>query len=386
MTSNAMDMPSQVLFDTFERPSISAVSFTGNAAFWRTSISTPLLPSVSIFAAADVLISSEEGLVITRISESSSSINTWWAAGSARVNPSRMRPPFQFLCPPSATGFKTHRGAKEATLRQYTRGAAELIQTLGEDVDQWKAKAVRGFLQERASQCGVPTTQKLITSLRAFLRFLSFHGKTRDDLALAIPAVAHWRLARLPRCLSAEEVDRLIASCDGTDYRRFRDRAIILMLVRLGLRSGDVARMRLSDINWNSGTLQVTGKGRYQVRLPLPQDVGDALLRYLECRPASIDTDHVFVRSNAPCRPFASGDGVSSVVKHALKRANIETPSKGAHLLRHTAATEMLRNGVPLDQAGLVLRHRSIDMTAYYAKADVALLRQIAQPWPEVNR
>jgi site-specific recombinase XerD len=281
--------------------------------------------------------------------------------------------------------FQTHRGVKEPTLRQYTRGAADLMQMLGEDVGQWKAQALRDFLLERASQCGVPTTQKLITSLRAFLRFLNFRGETRDDLALAIPAVAHWRLARLPRCLSAEEVGRLVASCDGLGYRRLRDRAIILMLVRLGLRSGDVARMRLSDINWNSGTLQVTGKGRYQVRLPLPQDVGDALLRYLECRPANIDTDHVFVRSNAPCRPFASGDGISSVVKHALKRANIETPSKGAHLLRHTAATEMLRNGVPLDQAGLVLRHRSIDMTAYYAKADVALLRQIAQPWPEVN-
>jgi integrase len=228
--------------------------------------------------------------------------------------------------------------------------------------------------------------QKLITSLRAFLRFLSFCGETRDELALAIPAVAHWRLARLPRCLSAKEVDRLIGSCDGTGHRRLRDRAIILMLVRLGLRSGDVARMRLNDINWNTGTLQVIGKGRYQVRLPLPQDVGDALLRYLECRPANIDTDHVFVRSSAPRRPFASGGGVSSVVKQALKRANIETPSKGAHLLRHTAATEMLRNGVSLDQAGLVLRHRSIDMTAYYAKADDALLKQIAQPWPEVNR
>ena len=282
--------------------------------------------------------------------------------------------------------FQTHRGAKEPTLRQYTRGAAELLRTLGEDVGQWKAQTVRDFLLERASQCGVPTTQKLITSLRAFLRFLSFRGETRDDLALAIPAVAHWRLARLPRCLSANEVDRLIASCDGTDHRRLRDRAILLILVRLGLRSGDVARMRLNDINWNTGTLQVIGKGRYQVRLPLPQDVGDALLCYLECRPANIDTDHVFVRGNAPRRPFASGDGVSSVVKQVLKRANIETPSKGAHLLRHTAATEMLRNGVPLDQAGLVLRHRSIDMTAYYAKADVALLKQIAQPWPEVNR
>jgi site-specific recombinase XerD len=282
--------------------------------------------------------------------------------------------------------FRTHRGAKEPTLRHYTRGAADLLQTLGEDVSQWKAQVLRDFLLERANQCGVSTTQKLITSLRAFLRFLNFLGETRDDLALAIPAVAHWRLARLPRCLSAKEVDRLIASCDGIAHRRLRDRAIILMLVRLGLRSGDVARMRLSDINWNNGTLQVIGKGRYQVRLPLPQDVGDALLRYLECRPANIQTDHVFVRSKAPCRPFASGDGVSSVVKHALKRANIETPSKGAHLLRHTAATEMLRNGVPLDQAGLVLRHRSIDMTAYYAKADVALLKQIAQPWPGVNR
>jgi site-specific recombinase XerD len=130
----------------------------------------------------------------------------------------------------------------------------------------------------------------------------------------------------------------------------------------------------------------VIGKGRYEVRLPLPQDVGDAMLRYLERRPTISDTDHVFVRSIAPYRPFASGDGVSSVVKHALQRASIEIPDKGAHLLRHTAATELLRNGVPLEQAGLVLRHRSIDMTAYYAKADVALLQQIAQPWPEVKR
>jgi site-specific recombinase XerD len=281
--------------------------------------------------------------------------------------------------------FQRHRGVKESTLRQYARGAADLLQTLGEDVSQWTAQAVRNFLLERARKCGAPTTQKLITSLRAFLRYLNFRGESRDDLALAIPAVAHWRLARLPRCLSAEEVDRLIAACDGTGHGRLRDRAIVLILARLGLRAGDLAHLHLTDIDWNSGTLQVTGKGRYQVRLPLPQDVGDALLSYLECRPKTIDTNHVFVRSIAPCRPFASGDGVSSVVKHALKRAGIEAPAKGAHLLRHTAATEMLRNGVPLDQAGLVLRHRSIDMTAYYAKADVALLKQIAQPWPEVN-
>jgi site-specific recombinase XerD len=282
--------------------------------------------------------------------------------------------------------FRTHRGVKEPTLRHYARGATDLIGTLGADTGHWKAQAVRNFLLERASQCGTSTTQKLITSLRAFLRFLNFRGECRDDLALAIPAVAHWRLARLPRCLSAEEINRLIDASDGTTPRRLRDRAILLMLARLGLRSGDVAALRLGDIDWNNGTLQVTGKGRYQVLLPLPQDVGDALLRYLDCRPATVVTDHVFMRSIAPCGPFASGDGITSVVKHALKRANIDSPAKGAHLLRHTAATEMLRNGVPLDQAGLVLRHRSIDMTAYYAKADVALLKQVAQPWPEVKR
>src|SRR5207245_4999512 len=112
-------------------------------------------------------------------------------------------------------------------------------------------------------------------------------GECRDDLALAIPAVAHWRLARLPRCLSAQEVDRLIAACNGTTVGRLRDRAILLMLARLGLRSRDVAHLRLPDLDWNSSMLQVMGKGRYQVRLPIPEDVGDALLRYLACRPTS---------------------------------------------------------------------------------------------------
>src|SRR5580658_1091277 len=156
--------------------------------------------------------------------------------------------------------FRTHRGVKEPTLRQYARGATDLIQTLGEDVGQWNSQALRDFLLERAGHSGAPTTQKLITSLRAFLRFLNFRGESHDNLALAIPAVAHWRLARLPRCLSAEEVQRLIAARDGTESGQLRDRAILLLLARLGLRSGDVARLRLTDIDWSSGTLQVTGK------------------------------------------------------------------------------------------------------------------------------
>jgi integrase len=128
----------------------------------------------------------------------------------------------------------------------------------------------------------------------------------------------------------------------------------------------------------------VSGKGAYQVRLPLPQEVGDALLDYLRSRPTAQETDYVFVRSIAPFRPFVRGDGVSNVVRRAMKRAGVASPAKGAHVLRHTAATEMLRQGVPLDRIGLVLRHRGIDTTAYYAKADVNLLKQVAQPWPEV--
>jgi hypothetical protein len=124
--------------------------------------------------------------------------------------------------------FRTHRGVKEPTLQQYARGATDLVQTLGENVGQWNAQAIRDFLLERASKCGTPTTWALITSLRAFLRFLNFRGESRDDLALAIPAVAHWRLARLPHCLSAEEVDRLIDACNGTDPKRLRDRAILI--------------------------------------------------------------------------------------------------------------------------------------------------------------
>ena len=183
--------------------------------------------------------------------------------------------------------------------------------------------------------------------------------------------------------LAAEQVSRLIAACDGEAIACRRDRAIVLLLARLGLRAGDVAQLRLADIEWQTGSLRVSGKSRYEVRLPLPQEVGDALATYLECRPSIVASDHVFLRTIAPYQPFRKGDGVSSVVKHRMRRAGITAPVKGAHVLRHTAATEMLRHGVPLEKIGLVLRHRGIDTTAYYAKADVVLLKQIAQPWPE---
>jgi site-specific recombinase XerD len=279
--------------------------------------------------------------------------------------------------------LRKHRGASDPTIKLYARDAAWLVTALGDDPAVWEPATIRSFFMDRASDCGHGTVEKLTTSLRAFLRYLAVDGRCRAGLADVVPGYAHWRLADMPRYLAAEQVRRLIAACDGDAGARRRDRAIVLLLARLGLRAGDVAQLRLADIEWQMGSLRVCGKSRTEVRLPLPQDVGDAIAAYLECRPSACRSDRVFLRTIAPYRPFRQGDGISSVVKRIMKRAGIVTPIKGAHTLRHTAATEMLRHGVPLDKIGLVLRHRGIDTTAYYAKADIALLKQVAQPWPE---
>ena len=279
--------------------------------------------------------------------------------------------------------LRKHRGAAELTIRHYSKDAGDLLLALGDNLGRWNAKGVRDYFLDRASKCGIGTVEKLTTGLRAFLRYLSANAQCQVDLDQAVPKFASWRLARMPRYLTAEQVDGLVAACDGSSPARRRDRAIILLLVRLWLRAGDVAELRVGDIEWETGTIKVCGKGRYQVRLPLPQDVGDVILEYLEVRPPAGDCDHIFIRNIAPYRPFKNG-GVSSAVKHAMKRAGVVSPAKGAHVLRHTAATQMLRHGVPLDQIGLVLRHRGIDTTAHYAKADVNLLKEISQPWPEV--
>jgi integrase len=155
-----------------------------------------------------------------------------------------------------------------------------------------------------------------------------------------------------------------------------------LLLLRLGLRAGDIAGMRPADIDWREATLLVRGKGRRDVHLPLPQDAGDAVLDYLKDARPQISIDRVFLCSNAPFRSLGS-TAVSNIVRAALRDAGIKNPpSRGANLIRHTAATTMLRAGATLDEIGTILRHKSPDTTAHYAKVDIAALQQIAQPWP----
>jgi integrase/recombinase XerD len=197
-----------------------------------------------------------------------------------------------------------------------------------------------------------------------------------------LPCIPQWRLSTLPRYIGAEDVERLIATCDQTTRTGLRDRAILLLLARLGLRAGDIVSLRLTDIDWQQAALLVCGKGRRETRLPLPQDVGDAVLAYLKQGRPRVADERIFFTSNAPIRPLTKTTAVSNIVRRAITKAGIATPSKGTNLLRHSAATAMLRGGATLDMVGAVLRHGSPNVTAHYAKVDVLMLQQIAQPWP----
>ena len=258
-----------------------------------------------------------------------------------------------------------------------------LLPDLGNDPERYSAELIRRVIVAEAGRSSRPYLQTMTTALRGYLRFLAASGACRPRLDRAVPTVAHWRLSALPRYLAVADVERLIASCDLTKTRGIRDKAILLLLARLGLRGGDILNMRLDDVAWAEGTVRVCDKGRREVRLPLPQDVGDALLDYLEKVRPHVDEDRIFLRSSAPYRPFANSASISDVVRLALMRAGItDPPSRGANLLRHSAATGMLRGGATLDAIGSVLRHRSPDTTAHYAKVDVAMLLRIAQAWP----
>ena len=276
-----------------------------------------------------------------------------------------------------------HRGVRQLTLAAYTRVVEELVGTLGETPQAYRVNAIRTFVLERTRRHGISKAKQIVTSTRMFLRFLAATKKTAEDLASSVPAVAGWKLSSLPRFLPTTDIDKIIAACDHRTETALRDRAILLLASRLGLRAGDIAALTFADIDWEEACLRVSGKSRCEDWLPIPQDVGEAILAYLEHERPSIAEQHVFVKAVAPHGAIASYL-VSSVVRRAMDRAGIEdAPSRGAHVLRHSAATAMLREGATLHQIASVLRHQSIETTYHYAKVDFDLLRMVVSPWPE---
>ncbi|SDX95403.1 tyrosine-type recombinase/integrase [Roseicitreum antarcticum] len=276
-----------------------------------------------------------------------------------------------------------HRGIREQTAVRHGRMVMRLLPSLGSDPHAYGPAGIRMAILNEAQHCSVVYTKTMMTALRGYLRFLAASDRCRPGLEHAVPRIPQWRLSSLPRYLSPDQVERVVASCDLQTRRGIRDRAILLLLARLGLRAGDISEMRLQHIDWRSGTLRVKGKGRSETLLPLPQDAGDAVLGYLnDARPA-VDDDRMFLTVTAPFRPFHGSPSISQIVSHALTRSGIEDPpSRGANLLRHSAATHLLRSGATLQSIGAVLRHKSVETTVLYAKVDVIMLERIAQPWP----
>ncbi len=252
---------------------------------------------------------------------------------------------------------------------------------LEESLGELQVGEVTGFVvaQCRSGRLGTGAGKNLVGGLRSLLRFLHVAGWVRAGLEQSVPSVAGWRLSSLPRALEPGRVAMLLSSCDTSTPLGRRDFAIVTLLSRLGLRACEVARLSLDDIDWRAGELTVRGKGSTIERLPLTHDVGDALVSYLrDGRPTSLSRE-VFLLARAPVRALSPA-AVTAVVRYACDRAGVERV--GAHRLRHTVATELLRAGTPLAQIAPILRHASVSTTAIYAKVDRERLRALARPWP----
>ncbi|KKC01556.1 integrase [Mycobacterium nebraskense] len=276
------------------------------------------------------------------------------------------------------------RGLTARTARGYVDFVRPFVATRAHgdvlDLAGITAAEVTGFVLSACPGRSVGSAKLVVCALRSLLRWLHLSGQVPMSLASAVPSVAGWRLSSLPKGLEPGQLRRLLAGCDRRTGTGRRDYAILLLLSRLGLRAGEVARLGLDDIDWRHGELVVCGKAARIERLPLPADVGAAIAGYLRHgRPATAAGRNVFVRVHAPHRALTTG-GVSNVVCDAAQRARL--PKMHAHRLRHTAATAMLRAGSTLPEVGQVLRHRSPLTTAIYAKVDHKALAVLARPWP----
>jgi site-specific recombinase XerD len=247
------------------------------------------------------------------------------------------------------------------------------------------ASQITDYIRRNAPQDRTFASAKhIVTALRSFFRFARCRDYIHTDLAAAVPFVAGWSMASIPRAMPADCVRVLLnASKKWRTPAGLRNRAILLLLARLGLRAGEVARLELGDIDWSEGCLSVHGKGRVERPLPLPHDVGKAIAAYLEHGRPESSCRRVFLRSRAPFDGLRSNSDICQIVARAIRRAGIELDSTGAHQLRHALAVDMLRQRASLTEIGQVLRHRSPDATRRYAKVDLEALREVALPWPE---
>lgn len=287
-----------------------------------------------------------------------------------------------------AQSLRRDQGLAVVTIESYARMARKfLVWRFGHGdvcLRDVRATDACAFIQSEAKRMGPAALKNVVNALRSFLRHAQFRGEVTAGLAASVPAVASWTSTPpIPRAISTEHAQRVIDSCDHRTRVGRRDRAVLLLLARLGLRACEIVRLTLDDVDWDRAQLRVRGKGGRESLLPLTADVGEAIAAYLEHgRPTSSDR-HLFLRSVAPIRGLMEGsDGIGTIVRHALNRAQVDAPHRGSHQFRHALASRMLQLGASLPEIGRVLRHRSPQSTSLYAKVDLCTLRTLAMAWP----
>jgi site-specific recombinase XerD len=282
--------------------------------------------------------------------------------------------------------MQLHRGVTQQTATAQCTHAASVLDALGDEPSNWDVKSIRQFVLSYMDNYKRSYSKTVGSNLRMFLRFLVTEGLCQSELIDAVPKIANWKMVDIPRHLPAESVERVIAASGGRAQCKLRDRAVILLLARLGLRARDISGLQLLDINWQQGLIRVMGKGRRETWLPLPQDAGDALLEYLvEERPPS-QCQQVFLCSRAPFRPFKGISSVQHIARCALRDAAVQRPvGVVTHLFRHSLARRLLAQDIPLEGIGVILRHRNLQTSSQYAKIDFDLLKTVVQPWPKTE-
>lgn len=275
-----------------------------------------------------------------------------------------------------------NRGVRAITVDDHVFRIEKLIRDLGTDPDTYTHKHISQALLRHLKGTSRHWVTSMTTSLRMYLRYLATMGKCSPELVDAVPTVPHWRLSTLPRYVVADDVERIIETADPATPIGARNRAILLLLARLALRPREILELGLADIDWDNAIVRIKGKSRVEVGLPLPQDVGDALAAYIEYNRPNTAEPSVFLCAKPPHGRMLTSSAVSSVVREAIKKSGIRNPNLGgAYLLRHSAATNMLRGGATMETVATLLRHRSIQTTSIYAKVDTNMLSAVVQPW-----
>lgn len=278
-------------------------------------------------------------------------------------------------------------GAAVATRCKYLYFARQFLAfALGSGTPEWsalRAETITQFVQQETARRRGAGRKQPGSALRIFLRYLVTCGLIPTGLEAAIPGMRIWKHTSLPEHLSDEEVTRILAACaDGTAIGR-RNYAILMLLARLGIRALEAARLQLDDIDWRTGCIVIRASKNHRERsLPLPEDVGQALLDYLQHGRPPTTCRNIFLEHTAPFQPLQTASAITKVVKRLLQKTGIERSSSGAHLFRHTAASQMICRGASFKEVADVLGHQSLQTTGIYAKLDLAALSQVALPWP----